>query len=112
MSVELLNWLVLLDSYVKNAITHGIDIHSFGSFLAIPVYGKKGNKIMPTISCREVKKTRSSFKCPLCFKYFDAGEPSVVLFGMAHRGEPPYQIRICIPCDNLSKQARLRQEAK
>ena len=51
------------------------------------------------ISRRRVKATRKRWFCEGCQRCFEAGSPCVAIFGAAERGDPPYTIRLCEPCN-------------
>ena len=51
---------------------------------------------MATISATIVRKPRARRRCECCGSKIDG--PHVRAFGSAETGDPPYVVRVCLPC--------------
>ncbi len=53
---------------------------------------------MSTIKKRHVRRSRKEYQCQDCFEMIEKGSEYVYLYGMAHDGEVPYPLWICVEC--------------
>lgn len=69
---------------------------------------------MPVIS-RKAVRARKRYRCAaLCCKrrgLIEVGETHSRLYGMAHRGEPPYVVRLHAECDEAFMERKGESDA-
>jgi len=67
-----------------------------------------------TIS-RTIRTARKEHQCEECRAVIECGERYARLYGRAESSDPPYEIKLCLKCDNWyqnRRQARQGEEGK